>query len=328
MEVDQMCPVPIDESQRIDTLRSYQILDTEPSLEFEALTRITSHTFDTPIAVVALMDTDRLWFKSKLGLDLQQLDRKVAFCAHTIMSPREPLIVNDLFKDQRFVSNPLVTNAPHLRFYAGVPLVDENDHVLGTVAVIDSQPRIFTKAQRDTLCDFGVIVMTALKSHKRAAELKQLALTDYLTGIPNRAQFDISNVAEMAYSVRSGVPYSLVCMDLNGFKQINDQFGHPAGDQVLCEVAKRLSQQMRQGDLLARLGGDEFAVVARCCDQNNALSLAQRLKDSMQPEIQLSTGARVRVGMSVGTATSSSSCMDASELFDHADKALYLTKLT
>ncbi|MET3139987.1 GAF domain-containing protein [Undibacterium sp. GrIS 1.2] len=144
MAVDQICPLPTNEMQRINALRSYQILDTEPSLEFEAITRITSHTFDTPIAVVALMDTDRLWFKSKLGLNVQQLDRKVAFCAHTIMSPREPLIVNDLFNDQRFISNPLVASAPHLRFYAGVPLVDWNDHVLGTVAVIDSKPRTFS----------------------------------------------------------------------------------------------------------------------------------------------------------------------------------------
>ncbi|MET3139988.1 diguanylate cyclase (GGDEF)-like protein [Undibacterium sp. GrIS 1.2] len=116
-------------------------------------------------------------------------------------------------------------------------------------------------------------------------------------------------------------------MDLDGFKQINDQFGHPSGDQVLIEVARRLSQQMRHGDLLARLGGDEFAVVARCCDYDDAIAMVRRLKDSIRPDIQLANGAKVRVGISVGTATSSLVCTEATELFDQADKALYLSKL-
>ncbi|MFZ6848006.1 diguanylate cyclase [Undibacterium sp. RuRC25W] len=326
MVADQQCPLPINELQRIDAVRSYQILDTAPSLEFDALTRIAAHTFDMPIAVVAMMDTDRLWFKSRLGLDVDQLDRKVAFCAHTIMSPREPLIVHNLVEDGRFISNPLVVNAPHLRFYAGVPLVDENNLVLGTIAVIDSKPRPFTTIQRGTLADFGVLVMTALQSHRNAVELKQLALTDYLTGIANRAKFDIANAAEMSYAIRSGVHYSLICMDLNGFKQVNDQFGHPAGDRVLCEVARRLSGQMREGDLLVRLGGDEFAVVARGCGSELAKAIVHRLTDVIRPDIELLNGVRVKVGISIGVATSSPDCTDADLLFDLADKALYLKK--
>ena len=103
------CPLPQNEDQRLDALRSYEILDSDPELEFDALTRIATHTFNTPIAVVAMMDSDRLWFKSRIGLDIPQLDRKIAFCAHTINTPDAPLIVNDLSSDIRFARNPLVS---------------------------------------------------------------------------------------------------------------------------------------------------------------------------------------------------------------------------
>ncbi len=148
MSTPAQCPMPTNEPERLRIVRSYEILDTEPELEFDALTRVAAHTFQAPIAVVAMMDSDRLWFKSKLGLDIPQLDRKVAFCAHAIVRPREPLVIPDLQSDTRFVANPLVAQAPHLRFYAGAPIVDASGHALGTIAVIDAQARPFSKAQR------------------------------------------------------------------------------------------------------------------------------------------------------------------------------------
>lgn len=171
------CPIPENESQRLDAVRYYEILDTEPEVEFDALTRVAAHTFGAPIAVVAMLDSDRLWFKSKLGLEVPQLDRKVAFCAHAIMCPREPLVVPDLLNDQRFADNPLVANAPHLRFYAGAPIVDVTGLALGTIAVIDTKPRTFTDSQRHTLSDFATLVITAMQGRRRALALQRMATT-------------------------------------------------------------------------------------------------------------------------------------------------------
>lgn len=326
MQAAQECPMPENESQRLTSLYSYGILDTEPEPEFEALTRVAAHTFSTPVALVALMDMDRLWFKSKLGITVPQLDRKIAFCAHAIMSPSEPLIVNDLKSDLRFVNNPLVAGAPHLRFYAGAPLLDEYGNALGTLAVLDAQPRNIDDAQRACLSDFATLVMTALQSRKRANTMQQFALTDYLTGVPNRAKFDMVNAAEMSHAGRTGVPYSLFCMDLNGFKQINDRYGHAAGDHVLTVIANRLSQSLRQGDLLARLGGDEFGVVARDCNQESAAIIAKRFTDACRTTITLPDGQHVHVGISVGTATSSTGFRDPAKLLQAADQALYVSK--
>ena len=307
-------------------LRSYEILDSDPELEFDALTRVASHTFGTPIAVMAMMDTNRLWFKSKIGLNIAQMDRKIAFCAHTINTLDKPLIVNDLTSDARFCANPLVSQAPHLRFYAGTPLVGSDGLALGTIAVIDVQPRPFSESQLHALSDFATLAMAALEGRKRAIELKRLALTDYLTGIPNRAQFDVANATEMSNFIRTGVVYSVICMDMNGFKSINDNFGRGAGDQVLREAARRLTKQLRSGDLIARLGGDEFAVVARNCDDQTAQTMALRFKNTLEQPIQLASGHLVQVGISCGVCSASDQDASADALLKHADAALYKTK--
>jgi diguanylate cyclase (GGDEF)-like protein len=320
------CLLPDNEPQRLRAVRSYEILDTEPELEFDALTRVASHTFSAPIAVVAMMDADRLWFKSKLGLDIPQLDRKIAFCAHAIMRPREAMVIPDLLSDQRFAENPLVADAPHLRFYAGAPIVDPTGLALGTIAVIDTQPRSFSDAQRDALMDLSTLVVTALQARRRAIDLQRMAMTDYLTGVGNRVQFEKALAAELNHSKRAGTPFSVVCMDLDGFKSVNDTLGHAAGDEVLCEVSRRLSALVRQGDVLARLGGDEFAIVMRCADQASASALADRIAKTVRQPITLSRGQTVGIGVSVGYATHTDGVPSAAALLARADRALYEAK--
>ncbi len=121
------CPValsPLDENRRLAALRALEILDSEPETDFDALTRLAAHALGTPIAVIGLMDSDRLWFKSRVGLAAPELDRQIAFCSHTITQPGRPLIVPDLLADARFTDHPLVAAGPRLRFYAGAPLVE------------------------------------------------------------------------------------------------------------------------------------------------------------------------------------------------------------
>lgn len=320
------CPVPDNEKQRLEAVRSYEILDTPAELDFDALTRVAAHGFGTPVALVAMMDSDRLWFKSRLGLDVPQLDRAIAFCAHAIMSPSEPLVVEDLRQDSRFAENPLVVNAPHLRFYAGAPLVDAAGHALGTLAIVDQQPRVFSSAQRAALQDMATLVMMALEGRRRALQLGRMATTDHLTGLCNRIQLDQALEVELSHSMRSGEPFTVLCMDLDGFKAVNDGFGHAAGDEVLREVSRRLTQQVRLGDVLARLGGDEFGVVMRHGAKDSAQILAKRIVKSVSQPITLSTGDTVGVGISVGIAAYDDTVLSVPMLMRQADQALYQAK--
>jgi diguanylate cyclase (GGDEF)-like protein len=319
-------PLPDDEPARLAAVRAYEVLGTPPEVEFDALTRLAAFMFDVPIAVVSVMDENRLWFKSRIGLDVPELDRKVAFCAHAIMEPRQALVVDDLMGDDRFSGNPLVAQAPHIRFYAGAPIVDPDGFALGTIAVIDAQPRQFSPAQRDALVDLSTLVMTALRNRRNALELSRLARTDHLTGIANRAQFELAVASEIQQAARSGESFTVLCMDLDGFKEVNDEHGHAAGDEVLREVSRRLQTQLGEGDTVARLGGDEFGILMRCGTAEEALALGKRVVADIEQPVKLASGRVVAVGMSVGEASFSTAACTAEALMAQADQALYAAK--
>lgn len=321
-----MYPVPDNEVERLAALRTYEILDSQPEADFDALTRVAAQFFQTPVAAIGLMDSNRFWLKSCLGLDVPELDREVAFCAYSVMQPGKLFIVEDLLKDARFKDNPMVAGPPYARFYAGAPIVDPNGYALGAVALVDIKPRTLTEDEKSVLADISKLVMNALKNHRRTMLLAKMALTDYLTGVANRAQFDRILESEMAHAKRTGEKFSVMCMDLDGFKEINDHFGHPAGDEVLCEVANRLRQQMRSEDSVARIGGDEFGIIIRESSAESGEMLARRIRQTMSMPITLTTGDEVMVGISIGMATYNSSINSPYTLLAQADSNLYQAK--
>ena len=155
IQTTQGTPMPSDESERLAALQALAILDTKPEQAFDRLTRIAAKVFDAPIALVSLVDRDRQWFKSRHGLDATETPRQWAFCAHAILCDR-PMVVPDAATDPRFSDSPLVTGAPHIRFYAGAPLRTEDGHVLGTLCVIDTKARSdFDVRATDILTDLA-----------------------------------------------------------------------------------------------------------------------------------------------------------------------------
>ena len=135
-----------DEQARLAALRRYRILDTEPEQRFDDLTLLASQICDTPISLITLIDSDRQWFKSRVGLDVEETSRGVAFCAHAIRQPGI-MQVSDAATDARFRDNPFVTGEPNIRFYAGAPLITPDGHALGTLCVIDVKPRRLNEGQ-------------------------------------------------------------------------------------------------------------------------------------------------------------------------------------
>lgn len=168
------------ESQRLEALRSYQILDTDPEAVFDDLAYLASQVCHTPIALVSLVDQHRQWFKSKFGTQLSETPRNQSFCAHTL-AEKQFLEVPDATKDERFCDNPLVCADPEIRFYAGAPLVSTDGHCLGTLCVIDTEPKQLETHQRDALQRLARIVMQHIeqrlineKLEEKQAELEFL----------------------------------------------------------------------------------------------------------------------------------------------------------
>lgn len=164
-------PIPADEDARLAALRAYGILDSEPEPPFDDLVAMARDACDTPIALISLVDADRQWFKAALGVDAKETPRCIAFCAHAIMRP-EVFEVRDTQADERFKDNPLVTGAPFIRFYAGVPLRGSTGHALGTLCVIDDRPKALEARQRATLERLARQVVQNLELRKRTTELE------------------------------------------------------------------------------------------------------------------------------------------------------------
>lgn len=150
-------PSPLNEAERQKALEASGLLSSGAEERFDRITRMASRLFSVPIALISLLDNDRQWFKSCQGLSVSETPRSVSFCGHTILEDR-PLIIEDACKDERFADNPLVSGPPYIRFYAGVPLTDKNGNRLGTLCLIDKQPRTFSSEDQELLVDLGATV--------------------------------------------------------------------------------------------------------------------------------------------------------------------------
>ncbi|HQS44347.1 MAG TPA: sensor domain-containing diguanylate cyclase [Methylotenera sp.] len=322
------CPIPANEISRLQAVYAYDILDTLPEVDFDTITRIASMALKVPAAVIGLMDSDRLWFKSQLGLGVTELDRQIAFCAHAIMAPNELLVVENMLEDERFQNNPLVTQAPNLRFYAGAPLINVQGYALGTIAVADTVPRRFTPQEGEILKDFSKLVVSTLEHRSKASQYQKLALTDQLTGLPNRSNFERTLDLQIAHSSRTGDPFSLFYMDLNQFKMVNDTYGHDSGDVVIKTLAEILQQNVRKADLPIRYGGEEFLVLLHNTTSEGALQVAQKIRTVFAAKKYQFGSDTVEKTLSIGISHFPSDADSIWKVIKFADLALYEAKHT
>lgn len=245
--------IPSCESDRLGALRALSVLDTEPEERFDRVTRLASRLFDVPIALVSLVDESRQWFKSRCGLDATETSREISFCGHSILDD-EIFVVQDAADDPRFHDNPLVVGEPRIRFYAGCPLHPSGSQRVGTLCLIDQRPRDLTASDLENLRDLAGVV-------ERELTALDLATVDSLTGLANRAALQLMGEQAVAISRRTGRPNCLALLDMDGFKRINDDLGHAAGDEALIEMSAILKQVFRESDIVGRIGGDEFCVL-------------------------------------------------------------------
>lgn len=310
--------LPPDEQQRIQSLHQLQILDTEPEERFDRVARLAKRLFDVPMALVSLVDVNRQWFKSCFGLEAKETGRDVSFCGHAILGDA-PFVIEDATQDERFADNPLVSGAPHIRFYAGVPLVYHDGTKLGTLCIIDTKPRHFSPDEINDLLDLAKIAEQELSNSLTAT-------LDPLTLISNRRGFFALGAKSVDYCRAAQLPLSLAYFDLDNFKHINDTHGHSAGDALLKAFAATMRDSFRESDVFARIGGDEFVVLMSGASEPVAGVVIERFKQAIEAYNQRS-GHAYAIEFSVGmTSASSNAKLSIQELVELADKRMYQDK--
>lgn len=313
--------LPHNEPERLAALQSYEVLDASCETSFDHIATIASMVLQCPIALVSLVDSTRQFFKGRVGIEATATPRDVSFCAYALLHPNDLLVIPDARLDPRFSDNPMIEEVG-VRFYAGAALVDAQGIALGTLCVIDRVPRALTDEQGIVLRYLAETVVTTLELRRAMNLARAAALTDTLTGIANRPALIDALQRAIALQKREGTPFSLILLDLDGFKQVNDQHGHATGDRVLRQVARTLSGNARAGDIAARFGGDEFALLLAGQDIDAtaaATRICQRLKTVM-----MCNGWPVTA--SLGVASFHTSPNDVEEALILADQLMYEAK--
>lgn len=442
-----------DETTRLSSLHACEILDTSPDPNFDAIIRIACKTLKVPTAAVAFIDKDRQWFKAAIGMFATgtETSRDVAFCSETIRHPTKPLIIEDAKLDQRFYNNSLVKKPGGIRFYAGMPLLDDAGQALGSLCIIDEMPRQISNDDLDVLHDLAQAASVALDLHRTVVDLRasekrrqaaielnpqipwtanadghilevspnliltlatwneetlnssdwtklihpddlpevrhrreealrsgtsydiehrmrstdgtwrwfrsfavprrtergeivlwygssediterklsqekviQMAFHDGLTGLPNRIKFSDLLDKQISESANNSTAFTLLCVDLDHFKGVNDRLGHLAGDSVLKQIATRLNGCLGPMDILARFGGDEFFII-QPCQPNSVKRIAERVATALSEPLAIE-GHVFSITASIGASVYPQDGTEADALFRNADLALHRAK--
>lgn len=306
-----------DEAGRLRALARLDILDSAPQPLFDGIVELVRQTINVPICAISLIDHDRQWFKAQRGLDVCETSREISFCTHAITATA-PYIVVDATKNCIFKDNILVTGSPHIRSYIGIPLISDEGYCLGTLCAIDVVPRKFDRNEIVILGNFSKVVMANI-------ELRQLASTDALTGIMSRRAWIDCADREVDRARRYSDDLSLLVLDVDNFKLINDHFGHHVGDEVLQGLALAIGAQLRRSDWFGRFGGEEFVVALPNTSLANAAILAERIRAAVA-EMRIASLGNQACTISIGVAAHSQHEISYGEAFERADRALYLAK--
>lgn len=356
--MSQHLPVSTDETvitsailspQRLAALQRTSLLDTPPEESFDRLTRLAAKLTGAEATFISLHDQHRDFYKSTYGIgeplaSARQLEGRTI--CHYAMLSEDDLVLDDVTRIAGLRDVPTVKSLG-VRAYVGIPLITEDGSVIGNFCAIEFNPRQWSERDVDILrelahsamreIDLRMAIQEAVTANSRLLEqmnkvaelnsqLEILATTDALTGLQNRRKFEHSLDQELLIVERRSTPLSLLVIDVDHFKQVNDTHGHAAGDQVLKAVALQLGSYARNIDMLARIGGEEFAVILPDTGADSALMIAQRMRAAIA---NADWSAAALPGMALTISLGAATLLPgeaAHSLLARADQAMYAAK--
>ena len=307
--------LPANETERLKSLYMMDLLDRKDDERLSRLTRVTKATFNVPIALISLLDRDRQWLVSPVGTNMRETSRNVSFCAHAILL-QGILIVKDAHKDERFASNPYVTGAPFIRFYAGCPVHLPDGSVAGTICIIDTKPRDFSSDEINLLLDLGAVVEDEFL-------IISQAMSDKLTDLPNRRGFYRLGDKRFKEMTSAQTPFSLLYFVVDNLQSINDIWGHAEGDNVLRGFARSLSSCLHKDDICGRVDGSAFAVLLQQKNGHDADAFLFRLQTKID-ELNLNADNKYLINYSYGLLENDAEKYgDLIEMLKDSDTVMY-----
>jgi diguanylate cyclase (GGDEF)-like protein len=337
------------EAWRQAALDAYAIVDSGAEQAFDDIVRLAVTLCGVSAASISLIDRDRVWFKAQIGVDQSQVPRELSLCNHAIDQPGRTLVIDDLDIDPIPAAKRRRLGGKPPRFYAGAPLLSPEGHPLGTLSVADVIPRHLTAAQveglellarqtqhllelRRLMLEQGQLLSAreaaALRAEQARAELEarheelqQTASRDPLTGLLNRAAMEVLLAETLTRDASERPPYTLLLLDIDHFKLVNDLHGHLAGDQALRAVADAVTESIRKSDIAVRFGGEEIVVYLPGTALDGASEVAHRICERIA-EAPLPFPITVSVGIAAGDPRRDR----PEQTFERADQALYRAK--
>ena len=337
---------PVNECTRLEALSRYDLSGSHVDPQLDEIAATAAAACGVPISQIGFLDQERLQIRATFGLAGTSVPRRGSFSTCAICLQEDIFEVPDTRQDVRFAHHRLVVQEPSIRFFAAAPIVEPAGHAVGTLVIMDYQVRKLSEAERSVLRLLARQIVTLLelrqtvhrmegeiaermlfehrqleeRHHLRAANvlLTRISSTDALTRLANRHAFEERLKEEVQRTHRLLYPLALFVVDVDSFKQVNDTFGHPTGDKVLCKVAQVLKRACRETDFVARFGGDEFAVLLPGTDLQGARIIAERCRVAVEKLAWPEHPVRV----SIGVAQLTLNARDGATLVDDADQAL------
>lgn len=330
-------PIPANETERLASLHKMQILSTPAEAAFDKVTQVAQFTFKVPIALVSIIDEHRQWFKSSVGLDVRETPREISFCGHVVYHG-ETMVIEDATLDERFSDHPSVCSGPHIRFYAGRPLMNHEGFVIGTLCIVDTKPRTMSEEELRMLDHLASWVEALFSGRGLSSVVNNLlreldmakrdSMIDPLLNVWNRRTIMDIVKREEELASRQNTPLSVLMIDADDFKRVNDVYGHEAGDRVLLTIADTIRFALRSYDSIGRYGGEEFLVVLPHAGREDGYRLADRLRTEVAKRRIMVHGETIYCTVSIGVCSVNGGEMDLAHknMVVTADQALLKAK--